>query len=522
VPPGLDLKQIQKELAGESLRDFIRIGWPQIDKSSFVPGFHIDAICDHLEAVTRGEITRLLINIPPRHMKSSGVCVAWPAWIWAQEPNEEGDYPTKGFWGPSVQFLYASYAQSLSNRDSAKCRRLMRSPWYRRNWGHLFEFSGDQNAKIRFENDQMGYRIATSVDGLATGEGGDIVVVDDPHNTKQAESETVREACLTWWDETMSTRLNDPRTGAFVIIMQRLHENDLTGHILETEGADWTHLCLPARFEPDHPTVWARDPRTELGQLLWPVRVPETTMVKLERRLGPYAVAGQLQQRPAPREGGLFKHEYFEHAMIDRANLPQGRVRVRHWDLAATELKATDMRGARTAGVLMSRSMDGRYFVEDCRTAAKGGNAVKKLIHEVAVLEDGKGVTISLPQDPGQAGKTQRRDFMVLLDGFVVRSSLEGAEGSKEKRAEPFATQCEAGNVYLVKAPWNKEFLDEITMFPGGVRKDIVDACSGAYTKLVPHPAMLIGQQPIVGGILIEGVKEVEGYMEQDFLNAMS
>ena len=319
----------------------------------------------------------------------------------------------------------------------------------------------------------------------------------------------------------MSTRLNDPTHGAFVIIMQRLHENDLTGHIMDREGPEWTHLCLPARYEHDHPSVWIRDPRKEDGELLWPERFPEKALGKLERSLGPYSVAGQLQQRPAPREGGLFKYEYFNETMIDRADLPAGRVRWRHWDLAATELKPTDMRSARTASVLMSRSMDGRYFVEDCRTLGRGGYAVQKAIHETAI-DEGYGVSISLPQDPGQAGKTQRRGYAALLAGFNVRFLIEGAEGSKEKRAEPFASQCEAGNVYLVKAPWNKDFLAELCLFPGGVRKDIPDACSGVFGRLQPHPAMLMAHVPLGLPILIENKREVDGYDGDDFARDMN
>ena len=169
-------------------------------------------------------------------------------------------------------FLFASYAGSLSIRDSVKCRRLIDSRWYKEYFGDSFELTTDQNQKQRFENNKTGYRIATSVDGALTGEGGDIIVIDDPHNVREAESSTVREGVLDWWDQAMQTRLNDPKTGAFIIIMQRVHENDLTGHILANENDEWDHLCLPARYEIGHPSptkssLGFTDPRTKEGEI---------------------------------------------------------------------------------------------------------------------------------------------------------------------------------------------------------------------------------------------------------------
>jgi hypothetical protein len=237
------------------------------------------------------------------------VSVSFPAWVWAQRRRSP-------LTGPGVGFLSTSYAQHLSVRDNVKCRRLIDSPWYQRGWGDRFQLTSDQNTKIRFENDQGGYRIASSVDGTATGDGGHIVTIDDPISAKESQSQTIRAAANDWFDNTMSTRLNDPKTGAYIIIMQRLHEDDLVGHVLERAGEDWTVLCLPARYEKDHPLVWTKpapggimkgDPRRRDGGLLWPERMGETEVKKLETQLGSYGAAGQLQQRPAPREGGMFK-----------------------------------------------------------------------------------------------------------------------------------------------------------------------------------------------------------------------
>lgn len=225
------LAEIDQERASRSLREFVRQAFAIIEPSTpFVPGWHIDAIIEHLEGITFGHIRNLLINVPPRHMKSLLVSVLWPAWEWIRFPER--------------RFLYSSYAAQLSIRDSVKCRRLIESPWYQERWGDHYALTGDQNTKGRFENDRSGYRLSTSVGGAATGEGGDRVVCDDPHNVQEAESDSVRKGTTDWWDVVMSTRVNDPRSAAKVVVMQRCHQRDLSGHLLEQGG--WEHLRLPA------------------------------------------------------------------------------------------------------------------------------------------------------------------------------------------------------------------------------------------------------------------------------------
>ena len=261
----------RKELAERSLHEFIKQMWDSIEPGAFKDNWHIGIICEHLQAVTQGEIQRLIINIPPRCMKSISVSCGWPAWTWAQR----GDAPLEG---PGTRFLYAAHSLALSVRDSVKTRRIIESPLYQQWYGDRITLEDDQNTKIRFDNKQKGYRLATSVGGSLTGDGGDILVMDDPLNATDAQSEVVREACNDWWDTSMSTRLNDESTGAIVVIMQRLHENDFTGYLLdkidEDGKQDWEHLCLPMRYEPDHPHVSIRDLRIEDGDLLWPEHRP--------------------------------------------------------------------------------------------------------------------------------------------------------------------------------------------------------------------------------------------------------
>src|SRR5215212_7715104 len=337
--------EIQAGRIHGSLRLFVADAWPVLEPSRrFVANWHIDAICEHLEAITRGDLNRLIINLPPRHMKSLAVTVFWPCWEWLRRPE--------------TRFLFSSYAQTLSTRDSLKCRRLIeqsgvddaRVPDSERTLieriGYLgvvellaamkgdepWALTGDQKTKQRFENSRTGYRLATSVDGTATGEGGDRVVCDDPHKADEAQSDVTRESVLEWWDGTMSTRLNDPQTGAFVVVMQRLHERDLTGHLVERGG--YEHLCLPAEYEPNHPFRWPEDPRTEPGELLWPDHLPRPALEDIKTSLGSYGAAGQLQQRPAPDEGGILKRAWWRWWPGDHAQAPHFDQMIQSWDMS--------------------------------------------------------------------------------------------------------------------------------------------------------------------------------------------
>jgi predicted phage terminase large subunit-like protein len=259
--------------------------------------------------------------------------------------------------------------------------------------------------------------------------------------------------------------------------MQRLNEADLTGHILSKEdAADWTVLCLPARYEKDHPFAYAGDNRKNDGELLWPQRMGETELTKLETALGSYGAAGQLQQRPAPREGGMFKRRWFE--IVPAA--PAGLQECRGWDFAASVPKPGSDPDW-TAGVRIGRSTDGFYYITDCVRFRDTAATVERMLLATA-RQDGKACRIRIPQDPGQAGKGQASSFTRLLSGYLVRAVPP--TGSKETRAAPFAAQCEAGNVKIVKGEWNEAFLRELEVFPFGKHDDQTDAASDAFNHL--------------------------------------
>jgi phage terminase large subunit-like protein len=322
------LKEIEEARRLEdSFYEFVKSAWHVFDPAEFVDNWHLEDICNHMEAVARGHISRLLLNEPPRTGKTAIISVCFAPWVWAQ--RERGP-----LLGPQVSFFYASYAEQLSLEHSLKTRRLIESRWYQRLWGNRFKLLSDRNTKGHFENDKGGYRMASSVDAKATGFGADVLVADDPHLVKEAESELVREGVVRWWTETMPSRLNNRKTGAMIVVMQRVHEGDLAGHILASEMG-YVHFCVPMCYVPcQHVNAWVDgkvetiigddaedideddifwvDRRSEDGELLWPDRFPASDVAKLEKEVGPYAFAGQYQQEPAPRGGGIIRREWWQ------------------------------------------------------------------------------------------------------------------------------------------------------------------------------------------------------------------
>ncbi|MGE3247486.1 MAG: phage terminase large subunit [Beijerinckiaceae bacterium] len=489
-----DDDEIQRWIHETSLEQFTARSWKEYEARPFLSNWDGEAISEHLEAVVAGQIRRLIINIPPRKSKSSRVTIAFPAWVWAQRtPLDPSDPEGKRrmaiepgtLKGPGVRFITTSYADRLARGHSGRSRRILKSAWYQRLWGHRFSFLPSLDGVTNFGNDRGGQRFTTSTNGTITGEGGDIIIIDDPHNTKTLESDVEREAVIMWWDEVISTRLNDVRSGAFIVVMQRLHSQDLTGHILASETG-WDHLCLPMRYDSEHPNKtyssigWV-DPRTEDGELLDPERFPADELAKLEKRLGSYGTAGQMQQRPTPRSGGLFKKRWFE--TVGAA--PTGGQLIRAWDFAGSK----DRRSDYTVGALMLKTPDNVFYVLDIVRERVEGPEVKKLLLNTAAM-DGPNVRISIPQDPGSAGKTLANDYVRALAGYSVRATAE--TGDKETRATPLASQAEAGSVKLVAGAWNRLFLEELSLFPNAPHDDQVDAASRAFNELAAKGKVVI------------------------------
>jgi len=301
------LAEIEAERSRRSLAYYVGKAWQLVEPTTpFIDNWHIGLICEYLTALTELQIQNLIINIPPRHMKSLMTVVFWPTWVWG--PREM----------PSSRWLTGSYSMNLAVRDALKSRRIIQHPWYQERFGAVFQMTGDQNVKSRYENDKTGLRMAFGMDTAFTGEGGDFIVVDDALKAQDADSDVQRNKVNATWDESLSTRANNPKTVRRVIIGQRLHEDDLPGHVIEKMKEEGSHqyelLCLPAEYEPKRffSMIGLKDPREEVGALLWPERVDKKELNALKADLGERATAGQLQQRPAPAGGAIYLRKWYE------------------------------------------------------------------------------------------------------------------------------------------------------------------------------------------------------------------
>jgi len=453
-----DRVEEQRETYAKSLRSYVAGAWHIVEPASpFVPNWHIDAICEHLEAVSRGEIRRLLINIPPRCMKSLLVSVFWMTWSWT--------------WDAAKRWLYASYAQPLSTRDSVKCRRIIESAWYRDRWGDNFTLTGDQNQKTRFENDRTGYRIATSVDGTGTGEGGDVLVADDPHNVTEALSPVQRETALVWWDETMALRLNNPKTGAKVIVMQRLHEGDLSGHTLQKGG--YEHLMIPMEYEAARHCVTSlgwEDPRREENELLWPARFPREVVETAKVDLGTYAAAGQLQQLPAPRGGGYFEEDWFR--WYDE---PPKRETLQIY--GASDYAVTEDGGDWTVHAVAGIDPTDNLFLLDLWR----GQTASDVWIEMLLNMMQRWSPIEWAEEAGQIKKSVGPFIHKRMQESRVYCYRRSYPSAKDKatRAQAIRGRMAQGKVYLPrKAPWIEDLKSELLVFPAGMNDDQVDVLS--------------------------------------------
>lgn len=518
LPPITHAERIALErVHSEDFCEFLKLAWPQVDPQPYVHNWHMEVLGEHLTALAYGEMKRLLVNVPPGTSKSMACSVIFPAWLWGP------------FGWPEFKFLGGSYDEDLAIRDNRTTRRLVESDWFQDRWP--LGIASDQNEKRYFENTSRGFRQARAIRSF-TGRRGDGVVWDDPLNAEQANSDDHRNTANRVLDETLPSRLIDPVESFIMVIMQRLHEDDVSGHIL-TRELGYDHLILPMEFEParrcytsvaipgveptrvrfdrkahawrpepedqapqDEPPdaapvamLWSHDRREEDGDLLFPDRFPRHVVDRDKKAMGSYATAGQFQQSPHPRGGTRLTKELFE---IVPALPAEGRRRsCRGWDLAATDRKKNPD-AARTSSTLIWE-VAGVYYIADNMAEQLGPLAVEMAVKNTAT-RDGAGILISLPQDPGQAGVAQKMSFAKLLAGFQFKCTPES--GDKETRADPFVAQCEAGNVKLVKGAWNDPYLDEICTFPRGKWKDRMDATSRAFAELViPAQMPLSGKQ---------------------------
>lgn len=454
VPQPLIDRELVKRLG---FAEFIRRAWPQVEASPLVWSWHIDALAEHLEAVAKRQVRDLVINIPPGLSKSRVASVLFPSWVWSFDPGR--------------RFFAASFSEKIALRDARAMRSLCGDDWYRARWPGV-EFPRDDSASTAtalFANTRGGFRKSDTIRGQWTGEHGDDVIVDDPLDPQGAAGSTELDAVLEWWCGTMPTRFRSHATSTRTLIMQRLHEADLTREFIRA-GA--TVLCLPMRFERAHPHRWARDPRTAEGELLCPVRIDEAATKRMEDILGPARAAAQLQQRPSPAGGAVFKAEWFRWW----TELPAGGV----WsiDVDAT-FKATD---DGSYVVIQVWCDDGarHYLVDQIRRRMGFADTVAAI--RVARAQWPKVRTVRIEDKAnGPAIIEALRDEMT---GVVAVSP----EGGKEARANAVQGIVAGGGVYLPDeqhakyddgrrgAPWVASFIHEAVTFPKGESDDQVDA----------------------------------------------
>lgn len=480
------LKQEQdRRAASASLYEFVKQAWPIVEPGvPFIFSWHIEVICEHLEAISSGEIRKLLINIPPRHSKSTIVSVMFPMWEWLARPEEK--------------FLCASYSGTLSIRDNLKARRLVQSPWYQERWGHLFALAGDQNAKQRFENNKTGYRIATSVGGTATGEGGSRLVLDDPHSAQEAQSDVIRESALEWFDMVWSTRLNDPKRDAMVTIMQRLHQKDISGHILEDIGG-WEHLMIPAEWDgvKRKTVLGGYDPRTKRGELICPERFGDKEINELKQLLGVYGTAGQLQQDPKPAEGGILKTKYIEMWPANKA-LPQFEYILQSYDCAFTEKTTGDPTACTVWAVFTHKGERNVMLIDAWDEHLSYPELRTKAINDWTTEYGGTTVKDGL--------RTARRPDRILVEAKASGQSLlqdlrlakvpaipyNPGNADKVSRAHQAAPTLELGYVWIPESgknpgqfvSWANAFIKQLDRFPVAEHDDYVDTFTQAIIYL--------------------------------------
>lgn len=459
-----DLRErfVAAEMARQDLYFFARWMFRQRRGFTWRRAAHHRLICDALMRVYRGECQRLIINVPPRYSKTELAVINFIAWALGKSPDAE--------------FIHTSYSSTLAANNGATVRELVQHEAYSEIFPGMV-LAGDSRAKDHWKTTAGGVMYAAGAGGTITGFGagkmrdtfGGAIIIDDPHKADEARSDVVRQSVIDWFVTTLESRKNDPERTPIILIMQRLHQNDLAGWLLGDRkpggppmpggnGEVWDHLCLD---------VWQPD-----GTPLWPEKHPAADLQRMEQA-NPYTFAGQYRQRPSPPEGGVFKPGMLE--TVDA--LPAGPIHwVRGWDFADST------KGDFTAGGKLGKLPDGRFVIGGMERERYTTDKRDALIRNTA-SRDGRSVRISIPQDPGQAGKGQALAMTRMLAGFAVHSSPES--GDKVTRAETFASQVNVGNVLMLRGAWNEPLVEEMRMFPNGSFDDQVDSLSRAFEALM-------------------------------------
>jgi len=447
------LDEIEAEIARRSLKDFIKQAWHVLEPDvNYLSAWHIDAIAEHLEACTSGKINKLVINIPPGHCKSLLTSVFWPAWMWANNP--------------AIKIICGAYGIDLSMRDSIKTRTLIESEWYQNFFGRKFKLLKTNEKTLT--NDKTGFRIATSIGGAGTGFRANIVINDDLVNVTDARSDAMLEQAISHM-QSMSTRGIAGQIFAQVLIMQRVSEKDPAAWAFDR---GWEGLVLPARFETNRKiktSIGFVDPRKEEGELLWPELFGEDKLKEIEKGLGQYEIAAQLQQRPAPVEGGLIK---LKNIRLFKSINEKIDYYIQSWDTAFKTGKENDFSVCTTWGV----SKTSYYLVDRYKSKVEFPD-LKKIVIALAnqynpstILVEDKASGQSLIQE-------LKRDTRLPIKPIKV-------DVDKIARVNASLTVLEENAYVKEDAEWVKDYLDNLLVFPNGAHDDDIDSTTQALMYL--------------------------------------
>jgi len=454
---------LNKTLCEMSFYEFFKQAWhivePAIELSS---NWHHKYICDALQEEAERIIAKkpktkdIIINVPFRSTKSLIVTVMFPVWSWIKDPK--------------LRFITSSYSANLSIELATKSRDIIFSEWFKSRWGTIFHIKKDQNLKERYENNHMGMRRATSVGGTVTGQGGDFLIVDDPLSPQMANSATERENANEWYRTTFYSRLNSPKIGVRIIIMQRVHEDDLSGFLLDRETRlNYNHICIPATIDGEVKPKKLENFYDKNG-LFWDERFGQDVLDDYKKALGSYGYAGQLMQTPTPLDSGMIRQEWFK---IDRYR-EDGVVNF-VIDPAYTANQKND-----PSALLAYIYKDNKWQIIDCTNVYKEFPDLVKFIPQW-VTKNGYTNKSRIFVEPKASGKSIVQT-LIRETGLNVREDKPPTKDKVARVADISAT-LESGRVGLLQGSWNNEFLDQLTKFPSAKHDDMVDCLVMAVNK---------------------------------------
>ena len=463
---GLDLTKLKAELYRKSFYEFSLEAFKTLHNGQeLTPNWHIKLLCDRLQVeaeriVNGGERTKhLLINVPPRTLKSELVNVFFSVYCWILKD--------------SIQFISSSYSASLSIVLSTQSRRLIESDWFRLHFPDV-HLSKDENTKSRFTTPNGGLRYSTSTGGTITGMGGDIIVIDDPQNPQLARSEVERENANRFFNETLRSRLNNPDKGVFIVIMQRLHENDLTGMLLSKEPNNWEHICLPAELSDNVLPIELN--KFYVDGLLFPQRLSKSVLDGFKTGLGSYGYSGQYSQLPSPSEGGIFKGQWFNIIKQLPAGLLMDSLKWDYYlDTAYTNKQEND-----ATAMLACAFHNNELYIRDVRAVRM---EFPELIKEIQLFTSINGYTnrSRIYVEPKASGKS----IVQMLKRSTGLNIMEDKPPTQDKisRASSVSAFVESGRVNLLDGRYIDAFLNELKAFPNGSHDDQVDILIMAIDK---------------------------------------